>query len=137
VTARRALALVWAAPCTLLGLAAGLAGLALGARVRIVSGVIEFGGGAAGRAVAALPPPFGIAAMTLGHVVLGAGDAEIDEWREHERVHVAQYEAWGPLFLPAYALASVWAAATGGHAYRDNAFEREARARSVRQEAAV
>lgn len=45
----------------------------------------------------------------------------------HELAHVRQYRAWGPLFLPAYGLASLWAWATGRHYYRDNAFEKAAR----------
>ncbi len=44
----------------------------------------------------------------------------------HERIHVRQVERWGPLFLPAYVLASVVAQARGLDAYRDNPFEREA-----------
>ncbi len=46
--------------------------------------------------------------------------------RAHERVHVHQYERWGPLFLPAYAAASVIAWSRGRHYYLDNAFEVEA-----------
>jgi hypothetical protein len=48
--------------------------------------------------------------------------------RAHERAHVAQYERWGVFFLPAYAVASMSAAARGRHFYLDNRFEREARA---------
>ena len=47
-------------------------------------------------------------ALTLGHVVLGVSQAALDDTRAHERVHVAQYERWGPLFLPAYLAASGW-----------------------------
>jgi hypothetical protein len=41
-------------------------------------------------------------------------------------VHVRQYETWGPLFLPAYLMASLIAALRGRHFYFDNAFEVEA-----------
>jgi hypothetical protein len=68
----------------------------------------------------------GVAAVTLGHVVLGASVTALAETRAHERVHVAQCERWGPFFLPAYALASLWARLRGRDAYRDNPFEREA-----------
>jgi hypothetical protein len=72
----------------------------------------------------------GVAAITFGHVVLGR-DGDALEWsRAHERVHVTQYERWGPFFLPAYAAASLWALARGGDFYRDNCFERAARAKS-------
>ena len=63
---------------------------------------------------------------TLGHVVLGCDAHSLDWSRSHERVHVAQYERWGPFFLPVYAAASAWAVMTGRHFYRDNAFEVEA-----------
>ena len=68
-------------------------------------------------------------AITFGHVVLCVN--EIDEGTfEHELVHVAQYERWGPLFLPAYGLASLKVKLSGGHVYRDNPFEVEAHTKS-------
>jgi hypothetical protein len=39
---------------------------------------------------------------------------------------VRQAEKWGPLFFPAYGVASLIAIARGRHFYRDNVFEREA-----------
>jgi hypothetical protein len=67
-----------------------------------------------------------IGAITFGHVVLGYDEAILDISRDHERVHVRQYERWGPLFLPLYVLASAILAVRGLDAYRDNPFEREA-----------
>ncbi len=64
--------------------------------------------------------------MTLGHVILGQEEAYLWMHRAHERAHVRQYEVWGIFFLPAYALASLWAWARGGHYYRENWFERMA-----------
>ena len=65
-------------------------------------------------------------ALTLGHVVLCID--EVDEvLLRHELVHVRQYERWGPLMVPAYALASLRAWWRGLDAYWDNSFEREAR----------
>jgi hypothetical protein len=64
--------------------------------------------------------------MTLGHVVLGLNQKALADTRAHERVHVRQCERWGPLFLPAYGLASAVAWARGQDAYRENRFEREA-----------
>jgi hypothetical protein len=58
--------------------------------------------------------------------VLGTSRAALDATRAHERVHVRQYERWGPLFVPLYLAASIWAAVNGGDAYYDNPFEREA-----------
>jgi hypothetical protein len=123
----RALALLWALPTTLVGsLPLALAALT-GGRVSWVDGVLEAHGGWLRWAFARLPVGRGgVAAMTLGHVVLGASEAAIAGTRAHERVHVAQAERWGPFFLPAYALASLWALLRGRDPYRDNRFEREA-----------
>ncbi len=67
-----------------------------------------------------------MAAITLGHVVLGRDNATLASTRAHERVHVRQCERWGPCFLPAYVIGSLLALARGGHFYRDNPFEQEA-----------
>jgi hypothetical protein len=97
------------------------------ARLRVVDGVLEAHGPTLAWLLANLVPVSGgVAALTLGHVVL-ARDAELlATTRAHERVHVRQYERWGPLFVPAYLVASVIAALRGGHFYFDNAFEVEA-----------
>ena len=65
--------------------------------------------------------------MALGHVVLAMSARDMEACRAHERVHVRQYELWGPFFVPAYLLAGVCALITGGHPYFDNQFERQAR----------
>lgn len=65
-------------------------------------------------------------AVTLGHCVLGQTKAGLDFTRVHERVHVRQYERWGPLFIPAYLFCSFILKLRGGDAYRDNPFEVEA-----------
>jgi hypothetical protein len=98
-------------------------------RVLVVGGVLEVSGPAVRWALTRLVPLRGGAiAITLGHVVLGRDARALDETRAHERVHVQQYERWGPFFVPAYIAASVWAVARGGHFYFDNVFEREAMA---------
>lgn len=123
----------WAFPATAIGLAfVGLAHVT-GGRVRRIAGVVEAHGGALPRLLTMLP--IGArsgTAVTLGHVVLGSCAATLEVTRAHERVHVAQYERWGPLFLPAYAAASLWARVLGRDAYLDNRFEREARRRAGR-----
>lgn len=118
------LARAWALPATLVGLAAVSLAVASGGRVRRRGGLIEAHGGFVARLLASgIPILRGAAAMTLGHVVL-AQDEECLEWsRRHERVHVRQYECWGPFFIPAYLVACLVAAARGGHYYRDNVFE--------------
>jgi hypothetical protein len=73
-----------------------------------------------------VPLPDGAAAMTLGHVVLGRDPQALARTRTHERVHVRQCERWGPGFIPAYLLASLWGMVTRTGAYHGNWFEREA-----------
>ena len=65
-------------------------------------------------------------ALTLGHVIWGQTSAALDVSREHEWVHVRQYERWGPFFIPAYLWCSVWLRIQGRNAYLENPFEREA-----------
>lgn len=121
----RTICWIWASPNTLLGMTAGLVALASGGTVQVRRGVVEFHGGL-------LETLFGrlmngsIIAMTLGHTILGRTSVALDLARDHEHVHVRQYERWGPFFLPAYGLFSLAAWWRGGRAYRDNRFEREA-----------
>jgi hypothetical protein len=120
----------WASPNTAIGLVLGLVALTFRARVRSRHGAVEFFGGRLG-ALFAMPRfacPF--RAVTLGHVILGIDAAALDCARAHEHVHVRQYEQWGPLFLPAYAVSSLWQLARGRRCYRDNWFERQAYDRS-------
>lgn len=113
----------WAAPATGVGLLVVLAGL-WGARLHRVDGVLEAHGPLIAWMLTRLTPlPGGAAAMTLGHVVIARDGRWLDVTRAHEREHVRQYEAWGPLFIPAYLAASLWAVLRGRHFYRDNWFE--------------
>lgn len=122
-----ALGVVWASPNTFLGLVAGLAALPFGARaclrtqdLALVFDAVPWGPGGA---------------LTLGNVILHTGDSIDGECltyahraglceqppvrlADHERAHVLQYMALGPLFLPAYFL-------YGGISVR-NRFERAA-----------
>ena len=124
--ATRVLAWLWASPNTAVGLVVGTLVLLLGGHVRFVRGAIEFSGGLLSRLISRLVSrPIG-AAITLGHVILGINREWLDFVREHEQVHVRQYERWGPLFLPAYVLSSLWQFVRGRRAYRDNWFERQA-----------
>ena len=122
---RRVARYLWASPTTLLGLIVVALTLLTRGRARRVDGVLEAHGGFATFFLGRLTP-IGAAAMTLGHVVIGRNAACLDATRRHERVHVRQCERWGPLFLPAYGLASLYQFLRGRHAYRDNPFEREA-----------
>lgn len=123
----QALGIVWTLPNTLIGLSAGLAGMAAGARLRWHAGDL---------ALVVEQWPWGPGgAMTLGNVILlkgesldvacftyehQAGHARHPPVRlgDHERAHVYQYLLLGPLFLPVYLLC-------GGISVR-NPFERAA-----------
>jgi hypothetical protein len=121
----RPLGYLWAAPNTLVGLLFVLPALVSGGRVRAERGVVEIHGGFA-RFFLRRCLMIDAAALTLGHVILGQDRRCLDQSRDHEHVHVRQYERWGPLFLPAYFLSSFLAWRRGGHFYLDNHFEREA-----------
>ena len=133
---------LWASPATLIGLVAGAGCMLAGARLRRHTGVLEFtlrGAGKARRARRsghvrrarrqALSSAFGwpFVAITFGHVVLAASPQDQSRHRAHERVHVRQYERWGPLFLLAYPAESAWQWLRGRRAYVDNRFEVAAR----------
>lgn len=123
----RLLVRAWALPTTAVGLVLLGIAVASGGRAKRVEGVIEVFGGLVGRVMERMRSSHGgIAAVTLGHVVLGTSASALAETRAHERVHVAQCERWGPLFLPAYLAAGAWAWFRGGDPYRDNRFERQA-----------
>lgn len=130
---RRGLAYLWAAPNTLFGLLACMAGALGGASATVRDGVLEVHGPGVKRLLAILPVRFTVLAITCGHVVLGADRNALSRTRSHERAHVEQSQRLGPAFLPAYLLASLYAWLRGGDAYRDNYFERQARAAERRE----
>jgi len=99
---------LWASPVTVIGLAAGLLAWPMGARPALSDAALVFHHFPLG--------PGG--AITLGNVILHTG-ASLDEVArtyacraggndervrigDHERAHVYQYLALGPLFLPLY-----------------------------------
>jgi hypothetical protein len=117
---------LWAGPTTLLGLVVAFALIRRGHTI-VIDGVVEAHSPMLDRALTRLTLlPGGADAITLGHVVIGRNADALDATRAHERVHVRQYELWGPLFVPAYLIASVCALARGRHPYFDNRFERQA-----------
>jgi hypothetical protein len=126
---RRWFVYMWAFPITALGLLLAAIVMISGGEVRIVEGVLEVCGGATDfclRRIVGLLLRGGASAMTLGHVVLARDSDLLLITRAHERVHVRQCERWGPLFIPAYVIASLWAWVTGRRPYKDNFFERQA-----------
>lgn len=125
-TLKKVFVVAWASPYSLLGLAIGLLGMLGGGKGRVRDGAIEFYGGGTQWFVRRLPPGIHTAGFTLGHVILGQTAEGLDYVAAHERIHVRQFERWGPLMGPAYLLASVWMWCIGRDYYRDNPFEVEA-----------
>jgi hypothetical protein len=122
----RFLAILWALPYTLLGLLIGMAGICTGGHARIRGPVVEFYGGAVKEFLCILPDGQFTLAFTLGHTILGQTDAALDISRDHEMVHVRQYERWGPFMGPAYLMCSLVLWIMGRRPYFDNPFERSA-----------
>ena len=118
--------LIWAAPCSALGLLLASVVLLAGGRMRWVDGALE----------CCLPQDSDLArwllrqqrfaAITLGHLIVALQAEDLRRWHAHERVHVRQFERWGVLFLLVYPAASFWAWLRGEDAYLANCFEREA-----------
>ncbi len=120
---------LWPLPATVLGLLFALLARATGGTWQRVDGVLETAGGWPAHILRRdLPFSGAVAAITVGHVVLGVSANALMATRTHERAHVRQFERWGVLMLALYPCASILAWAKGGHPYRDNLFEREARA---------
>ena len=132
---KRSLRYLWAVPYTALGVVLGIFVLLLGGGWRVERGVVEFFGGRLGHGFARLPLRMAFSAMTLGHVILAVDRSALTMLRKHEHVHVAQYERWGPLFLPAYLLSSLVQWLRGRDPYLENHFERQAFALAKRPKA--
>jgi hypothetical protein len=118
--------MAWASPYTLVGLLIGVTGLCTGGRARIRGRIVEFYGGAVTWLVRHLPTGEFTLAITLGHTVCGQTAESLDIARQHEMVHVRQFERWGPFMGPAYLLSSLVLLLIGRRPYYDNPFEREA-----------
>jgi hypothetical protein len=109
----RAVGLLWTAPNTLLGLLAGIAALPFGARVRLsrrecalVFNHMPWGPGGAltlGNTILHTGPTLDAPCVTYAHRAGHRNEAAI-VLADHERAHVFQYMALGPLFLPLYGL---------------------------------
>ncbi len=120
---------IWASPASAVGVCATLLAGVVGAKVKRVGGVMEVSllprSPVLCKAVACLP----FSAITFGHIVIACSAQEQVALRMHERVHVAQYELWGALFLLAYPLESLFQLLSGRRPYQDNRFEIAARAK--------
>jgi hypothetical protein len=125
--ALRFVKMLWASPFSLLGLALAAVLLAIGGKARWSEGALEVTFRPSlcdcGKRARALP----FRGFVLGHVILAFTEEELAAIGPHERVHVAQYERWGPFFLLAYGASALWQLARGRRPYWDNHFEIEAR----------
>lgn len=115
---------IWASPWTAIGLLVGIGACLTGGSCKRHGRTLEFHGGLADWLLRCTPVE--AIAMTVGHVILGRTQAALDIARDHEMVHVQQYERWGPFFVPAYFLMSAVVWYQGKDPYRDNPFEKEA-----------
>jgi hypothetical protein len=105
------LAFIWTLPNTLLGVVAGLCTFQ---RPRMADGLLLFDGRP--RGLTWLMLRANRTAMTVGFVVVSAQPVE-GRLLAHERHHVKQYGAWGPLFIPVYLLLAI------GFGYRRHPME--------------
>ncbi len=115
---------LWVLPATCVGLAVVPLAVLTGGKAAVQSGAIEVHGGLLQWVLTRTP--MRVAAMTLGHVIVGRTQRCLDDARVHEHVHIRQYELWGIFFIPAYFIASVVALLTGQDPYYGNVFEKEA-----------
>lgn len=95
------LGFIWTLPNTLLGLVVGLLTFQ---RPRLAEGALIFD--RTPRGVTALMPRANRAAMTIGFVIVSARPVT-GTLLAHERHHIRQYCAWGPLFIPVYLVLSI------------------------------
>jgi len=115
----------WVLPVSCIGIVLLPFIILSGGAVKVAAGVIEAEGGIL-RFLLSRRRFFRIDALTIGHVIFGRNRDSLIRCRNHERVHVRQYERWGPLFPVLYLLSSAAAMVRGLHPYRDNRFEKEA-----------
>lgn len=110
------LGFVWALPTTAIGLVLGLLTFQV---PRLHGGALVFDRRGP-RGLTWVLAKMHRSAMTVGFVIVAAVPVE-GRLLEHERHHVRQSMAWGPLFLPAYLLLAI------PYGYRRHPMERRAR----------
>jgi hypothetical protein len=121
---------IWAAPCSAIGLFLASMMLALGGKAVLSRGAVEVTYRQSRASCGKLASGLRFRGIVFGHVILAVTAEELESIGPHERVHVAQYELWGPLFFVAYGLSSAWQWLNGRNAYWYNYFEIQARERS-------
>jgi hypothetical protein len=121
---------LWALPCSVIGLGLAALVLAAGGRAKLSAGALEVTYRRSHAQCGSLARVLPFRGIVFGHVIMAVTDAELVAIGPHERVHVQQYELWGPLFFLAYGASSLWQLAQGHNPYWDNHFEVQARERA-------
>ncbi len=109
------LGFAWTLPNTLIGVLLGLLTFQV---PRLAHGALVYDHGP--RGLSWLMNRFNRSAMTVGFVILSSEPVD-GTLLAHERHHIRQYCAWGPLFIPAYLLLAI------PYGYRKHPFELAAR----------
>jgi hypothetical protein len=123
---KKAFKYCWVLPVSCIGIVLIPFVILSGGAVSFTAGAIEAEGGILPFLLSRFRPHFTIDAMTIGHVIIGQNRESLVLCRNHEPIHVRQYERWGLLFLPLYLLSSTAALLRGMDPYRENRFEKEA-----------
>jgi hypothetical protein len=122
---------IWAAPCSAVGLFLALVPLALGGQAVWRQGALEVTYRQRQASCGKLAQTLPFRGIVFGHVILAVTHEELCRIGPHERVHVEQYERWGPIFFLAYPLSGLWQLFHGRSPYWYNYFEVQARQRST------
>ena len=124
---RRVWGLLWALPCSIVGMVLATLPLLAGGQARWSAGALEVTYRESEAACGRLARELAFRGIVFGHVILAVTRDELLRMGPHERVHVQQYERWGALFFFAYGASSLWQLLQGRSAYWDNHFEVQAR----------
>lgn len=128
VTGVQIVKLLWAAPCSAVGLAFAALILLAGGKAKWSRGACEVTYRQTEASCGTLARKLPFRGIVFGHVILAVTGDELQTIGAHERVHVQQYERWGPLFFVAYAASSLWQLLHARSPYWHNHFEIQARA---------
>jgi len=122
---------LWALPCSAVGLLLAVVPLTLGGHAKWSVGALEVTYRQRRTNCGKFANTLRIRGIVFGHVILAITAEELQRIGPHERVHVEQYEHWGPLFFVAYGASSLLQLFKGRSPYWYNHFEIQARARSA------
>ena len=124
---RRVWGLLWALPCSVVGMVLATVPLLAGGQARWSAGALEVTYRETESGCGRLANGLAFRGIVFGHVILAVTRDELLRMGPHERIHVQQYERWGALFFFAYGASSLWQLLQGRSAYWDNHFEVQAR----------